>query len=87
MVASARSCGRRSSLQTLALTLTFTRASLGLAIVALAVLLLLRGRVRYMVPVLLVVAARVRHDAERRAATRLRAVHARATGRRRAPDQ
>lgn len=42
-------------LQTLALTLTFTRASLGLAIVALAVLLLLRGRIRYMVPVLAVV--------------------------------
>jgi hypothetical protein len=42
--------------QSLALTLTFTRASLGLAIVGLAVLLLLRGRVRYLVPVLLVVA-------------------------------
>src|SRR5262245_26234213 len=42
--------------QTLALTLTFTRASLGLAIVAVAVLLLVRGRIRYIVPVLLVVA-------------------------------
>jgi O-antigen ligase len=42
--------------QSLALTLTFTRASLGLAIVALAVLLLLRGRVRYLVPVVAVVA-------------------------------
>jgi len=43
-------------LQTLALTLTFTRASLGLAIVGLAVLLLLRGRIRYIVPVLFIVA-------------------------------
>jgi O-antigen ligase len=42
--------------QALALTLTFTRASLGLAIVGLAVLLLLRGRIRYLVPVLIVVA-------------------------------
>lgn len=42
--------------QVLALTLTFTRASLGLTIVGLAVLLLLRGRIRYLVPVLLVVA-------------------------------
>jgi hypothetical protein len=42
--------------QTLALTLTFTRASLGLAIVVLAVLLLVRGRIRYIVPVLCVVA-------------------------------
>jgi len=42
--------------QTLALTLTFTRASLGLAIVGLAVLLLLRGRIRYLVPVLCIVA-------------------------------
>ena len=42
--------------QTLALTLTFTRASLGLAIVVLAVLLLVRGRIRYLVPVLCVVA-------------------------------
>jgi O-antigen ligase/polysaccharide polymerase Wzy-like membrane protein len=42
--------------QSLALTLTFTRASLGLAIVALAVMLLIRGRIRFIVPVLLVVA-------------------------------
>jgi O-antigen ligase len=42
--------------QAFALTLTFTRASLGLALVVLAVLLLLRGRVRYMVPVMAVVA-------------------------------
>jgi O-antigen ligase len=42
--------------QSLALTLTFTRASLGLALVGLLVLLLLRGRLRYLVPVLLVVA-------------------------------
>jgi hypothetical protein len=42
--------------QSLALTLTFTRASLALALGALFVLLLLRGRVRYFVPVLLVVA-------------------------------
>jgi O-antigen ligase len=42
--------------QVLALVLTFTRASLGLAIVVLAVLLLIRGRVRYMIPVLAIVA-------------------------------
>jgi len=42
--------------QMLALTLTFTRASLGVAIVGVAVLLLLRGRIRYLVPVLCVVA-------------------------------
>jgi len=42
--------------QTLALTLTFTRASLGLALVVLAVLLLTRGRIRFLVPVLCVVA-------------------------------
>ena len=42
--------------QVFALVLTFTRASLGLAIVVLAVLLLIRGRVRYMVPVLAIVA-------------------------------
>ncbi len=42
--------------QSLALTLTFTRASLGLTLVGLAVLLLLRGRIRYLVPVLVVVA-------------------------------
>jgi O-antigen ligase len=41
--------------QALALTLTFTRASLGLVIVFLALFLLIRGRVRYMVPVLAVV--------------------------------
>lgn len=42
--------------QSLALTLTFTRASLGLMLVGLFVLLLVRGRLRYLVPVLLVVA-------------------------------
>ena len=42
--------------QSLALTLTFTRASLGLALVGLVVLLLLRGRLRFIVPVLVVVA-------------------------------
>ncbi len=42
--------------QAFALTLTFTRASLGLALVFLVILLLLRGRVRYMGPVLAVVA-------------------------------
>jgi hypothetical protein len=42
--------------QSFALTLTFTRASLGLTLVGLFVLLLLRGRLRYLVPVLLVVA-------------------------------
>jgi O-antigen ligase len=43
-------------LQSLALTLTFTRASLALALFAVFVLLLLRGRLRYLLPVLLVVA-------------------------------
>ena len=42
--------------QSLALTLTFTRASLGLTLFGLFVLLLLRGRLRYIVPVLFVVA-------------------------------
>jgi O-antigen ligase len=42
--------------QAFALTLTFTRASLALTIVCLAVLLLIRGRIRFIVPVLLVVA-------------------------------
>jgi O-antigen ligase len=42
-------------IQSLALTLTFTRASLGLAIALLAVMLLIRGRIRFIVPVLLVV--------------------------------
>jgi O-antigen ligase len=43
-------------IQAFALTLTFTRASLGLALVVLVVLLLLRGRIRYMVPIMAVVA-------------------------------
>ena len=42
--------------QVMALTLTFTRASLGLMLVGVAVLLLVRGRIRFIVPVLLVVA-------------------------------
>jgi hypothetical protein len=42
--------------QTLALTLTFTRSSLGLALVALAILLFMRGRLRYLVPVIIFVA-------------------------------
>ena len=43
-------------IQLVALTLTFTRASLGLAVLVVAILLLIRGRVRYMVPVVAVVA-------------------------------
>jgi O-antigen ligase len=42
--------------QMLALTLTFTRASLGLALVMLGVLLVMRGRIRFIVPILFVVA-------------------------------
>ncbi len=44
-----------TAMQTLALVLTFTRASLGITLVALVALVLSRGRIRYLVPVALAV--------------------------------